>query len=537
MPTSEGKKLCRNLWDQIPAVTYIQRLREDARANYVSPLFEEMLVSPLIEEVFGFTSAEWLSDPGLWFRQIHSDDRERVAAELCARGDRAGVFQLEYRLLARNGHAVWVCDKGVVFRDEVGKSWFAEGILWDISRRKRAELTLQRNEAKFRFIFEKLAVGTALVDMQGRIMESNQALHEMLGYSPMELSRRILAELAHPDDAMAGTHLYRELVTGQSDHYRVEKRFMRKDGGLIWAHLNVSLVQGAEGDPQFTIQMLEDITERKRLESQFLQSQKMETVGRLAGEITHDLNNLLTIVRGYSDLSLAALKEDDPVIGNIEEIKRATERASELTHQLLAVSCRQILDMKVLNLNTLVRNLEKMLRRVLGEGIELNTLLAEDLGTVKGDVGRIEQMILNLVVNAKDAMPTGGKLVIETANVELDAAYARSHVGVIPGRYVKIAVGDTGYGMTSDVMEKIFEPFFTTKEKGKGTGLGLSTVSGLVNQSGGHIWVYSEPGQGTTFKIHLPRVDNELDDLSSPEETRPLPQGHETVLLVEMSRR
>ncbi len=260
----------------------------------------------------------------------------------------------------------------------------------------------------------------------------------------------------------------------------------------------------------------------------------MEAIGRLAGGIAHDFNNLLTVIKGYSQLSLLGFKEGDPLRGNLEEIKNAADKAADLTHQLLAFSRRQILELRVLDLNTLLQNLDKMLRRVIGEDIELVTILAEDLGRVKIDPGQIEQMIMNLAVNARDAMPYGGKLTIETANQELDEEYARVHVAVTPDRYVMLSVSDTGIGMTPEVRERVFEPFFTTKEKGKGTGLGLSTVYGIVKQSGGNIWVYSELGKGTTFKIYLPRVDEPLEERRVGREVKEgLPRGNETILLVE----
>jgi CheY-like chemotaxis protein/two-component sensor histidine kinase len=269
------------------------------------------------------------------------------------------------------------------------------------------------------------------------------------------------------------------------------------------------------------------------LQEQLRQAQKMEAVGQLAGGIAHDFNNLLTVIKGYGQLSLLQLKENDPLWGNIQEIEKATERAVHLTRQLLAFSRRQILDLKVLDLNTLLKDLDKMLRRIIGEDIELVILLDGNLGRVKIDPGQIEQVILNLAVNARDAMPSGGKLTIETANVVLDEEYANTHVGVIPGHYVRLSVTDTGLGMSQEVKEKAFEPFFTTKDKGKGTGLGLSTVYGIVRQIGGNVWVYSEPEYGTTFKIYLPRVEEELDTPHGRDETDSLPRGSETVLLVE----
>jgi signal transduction histidine kinase len=257
-----------------------------------------------------------------------------------------------------------------------------------------------------------------------------------------------------------------------------------------------------------------DITERKRREEEMAalqedlrRSQKMEAIRRLAGGIAHDFNNVLTVIKGYSQLSLMDLGKENPLRGSIEEIQRASERASNLTRQMLLLTRRQDTEMKVLDLNHILLTLEKMLHRIIGEDVELITKLTEGLGRVRIDDGQIEQVIMNLSLNARDSMPNGGKLLIETANVMLDQEHARNHFAVKPGPHVMLSVTDTGCGMTPEVKERIFEPFFTTKEKGKGTGLGLSTVYGIVKQSEGNILVYSEPGRGTTFKIYLPRVD------------------------------
>jgi signal transduction histidine kinase len=272
----------------------------------------------------------------------------------------------------------------------------------------------------------------------------------------------------------------------------------------------------------------------RSLELQLIQSQKMEAVGRLAGGIAHDFNNILTAIGGYTDLLLADLPADDPRRRDLEEIHQAAQRAASLTQQLLAFSRRQVMQPKVIDLNQLVANIEKMLRRLIGEDILFATALHPRTGNVRADPGQIEQVIVNLAVNARDAMPSGGRLTIETRNVELDEFYAADHPGVTPGRYVMLAVTDTGIGMTEETKAHIFEPFFTTKARGKGTGLGLATVYGIVQQTGGHIWPYSEPGKGTTMRVYLPRVEEPADPLEKTGEISPQDlRGTETILLVE----
>jgi len=271
----------------------------------------------------------------------------------------------------------------------------------------------------------------------------------------------------------------------------------------------------------------------RNTENQLVQSQKLEAVGRLAGGISHDFNNLLTVILGYTDISKRTLKEGDPLLRNLEEIGKASERAASLTRQLLAFSRKQVMQPKVFDLNTVVSDLKKMLRRMIGEDIELRVISEADLGNIKADPVQLEQVIMNLVVNARDAMPRGGKLSIETSNVYLDESYAREHVSVDPGEYVMLAISDTGCGMNEETRQRIFEPFFTTKESGKGTGLGLSMVYGIVKQSGGNIWVYSEEGRGTTFKIYFPRVTAEAEEYRRVGDTFEMPKGSETILLVE----
>jgi len=314
---------------------------------------------------------------------------------------------------------------------------------------------------------------------------------------------------------------------------RSRKPYAYTDKDVRLAERIGSQIAGAIANAQLYAERIQAEKERAALEEQLRQSQKMEAIGQLAGGIAHDFNNLLTVISGYSEFSLRELQGDSDLRENLEEIKKAARRASDLTRQLLAFSRRQILEMEVLDLNTVLGDLDKMLCRMIGEHIELVTTFSENLGRIKTDRGQIEQVIMNLAINARDAMPSGGKIIIGTTNVELDEDYAHKHTAVKPGRYVMLSVSDTGVGMTPEVRDRIFEPFFTTKEKGKGTGLGLSTVYGIVKQSGGNIWVYSEPGHGTTFKIYLPIMDEPFEEAVERKVSKELPGGSETVLIVE----
>jgi len=514
----------QTLIEQIPAVTYVIALEGFVNRLYTSPQFKTML---------GFPPDDWRTESDLWVQRLHPDDRQHVLNTVYNSYKNQKPFCLEYRLVAQNNHIVWVRDEAAVVCDESGNPCVIQGVMVDISNRLQAMESLRKNEKRFRTIFERTAVGIALVDMEGRLMECNPALQEMLGYRKEELLTKNFSEFIHTDDRSIDVDLYKKLLSETHYHYQVEKRYFRKDAGVVWGRVNVSLVRDAGGKPQYTIHMVENINEWRRLETQLLQSQKMETVGHLAGGIAHDFNNLLTVIKGYTQLSLIEIGENHPLRKDIEEIKNAAERAENLTHQLLAFSRRQIMEMKVLDLNAVIRNLEKMLRRVIGEDIEMSIILAEGLGRVKIDPHQIEQVILNLAVNARDAMLEGGRLTLETSEVELEEGGPGTHILMTPGRYVMLSLSDTGSGMTPEVKERIFEPFFTTKGEGKGTGLGLSTVYGIIKQSGGYIWVYSERGQGTTFKIYLPRVDEEVDELPHQKSTGPLPKGNETILLVE----
>jgi PAS domain S-box-containing protein len=401
---------------------------------------------------------------------------------------------------------------------------------------------LRDSEERFRAMFESAAIGTGVLDLEGRIVTSNRALEEMLGFTKDELESQTAVELTHPDDRSRELELFSALAEGKREEYRLEKRCLAKGDEVVWGHHTVSLVRDGFSKPKFAIAMLEDITPRRqaeearmRLESQLRQAQKMEAVGQLAGGVAHDFNNLLTAIRGYSEFALNRLGGGDPAVRkDIEQIAKSADRASSLTRQLLAFSRKQLLQPRILQLNDVVGEVDKMLRRLIGEDIEVVTVFGRALGRVKADPGQIEQVLVNLVVNARDAMPDGGQLTIETTNVDVDEAYAAAHEGLSPGHYVMLGVYDTGHGIDAQTKSRLFEPFFTTKEPGKGTGLGLATVYGIVKQSEGHVVVESEPGKGAAFKVFLHRLEagaDEIEHVLHIAEERP--RGSETVLLVE----
>jgi PAS domain S-box-containing protein len=425
--------------------------------------------------------------------------------------------------------------------NEAGDVYSVLGISRDITEHRRAEEALIKSQNKYMDLYENANDMIFTLDLLGNFTSINRAAYASFGYRVEELLGKGLQDVLTPESFEYAMTTLQRAVAEKSDLMGIqpwEFEGLKKDGTKVLLEVRARLIL-EDGNVMGVQAIARDITERKQseeekafLQEQLRQSQKMEAIGRLAGGIAHDFNNLLTIIGGYSALSFLELKEEDPLKGNIRAVQKATERAANLTRQLLAFSRRQPMEMKVLDLNATLRDMDKMLRRVIGEDIKLVTHLAEDLGRTKTDPGQIEQVIMNLVVNARDAMPEGGRLTIETANVELDEAYVRGHVGVKPGRYLMLSVSDTGAGMTQEVKERVFEPFFTTKVTGKGTGLGLSTVYGIVKQSGGNIWVYGEPEKGAAFKIYLPRVD-EPTEVFKEKLVKDLPRGSETVLLVE----
>ena len=403
----------------------------------------------------------------------------------------------------------------------------------DITERKLAEEALRESEERFRATFEQAAVGIAHVGLDGRWLRVNQKLCDVVGYSREELLDQSFTDFTYPDTLEANIEYINQLVAGQIENYTLEKRYIHKEGTLIWANVTVSLLRSPSDEPKYLISVIEDITQRKRLETQLRQSQKLEAIGRLAGGIAHDFNNILTIIIGNSELALLSLAEDNPLYADINQIGQVAERAAALTRQLLAFSRQQVLQPAPLNLNTVVINIETLLHRLIGEHIELVTLLEPELGQVQADPSQIEQVILNLAVNARDVMPRGGKLTIETTNIKLDRNDLGYEANSEPGLYVMLAIHDTGPGIPPEIQAHIFEPFFTTKEVGQGTGLGLATVHGIIEQSGGFIKVDSALEQGTVFKIFLPAIPQASQISLTEPAALPPSGGVETILLVE----
>jgi PAS domain S-box-containing protein len=397
----------------------------------------------------------------------------------------------------------------------------------------RIRRQLVEREELFRLISENAADMIALVDSGGHRLYNSPAYAKILGYTVEELQNTPPTEQVHPDDRKLIEEAAQDAFRGGVGR-RIEYRMRHKDGTWRVLESTASPVVNAAGEVEKLVIVNRDITARKRLEEQFRQAQKMEAVGQLSGGIAHDFNNLLGVIIGYGEILQEGLPSEHPLRHSADEILSAGRRAASLTRQLLAFSRQQVLDPRVLVLNTVVSDMESMLRRLIGENIDLTSSLDPELGAIKADPGQLEQVIMNLAVNARDAMPQGGKLIIETANTEMDESFVKRYpYPVQPGPYVRLTVSDTGCGMDAKTRARIFEPFFTTKEKGQGTGLGLSMVYGVVKQSDGYIDVYSEPGMGTTFKIYLPRVDEAVAPGKAEPVSSTALRGTGTVLLVE----
>jgi two-component system, cell cycle sensor histidine kinase and response regulator CckA len=512
----------RTLVENIPLVVYI-----DALDNVSSNLY----TNPQCIDLLGYTPEEWYADAELFAKVLHPNDRARVLAEHVHANRTATALQTEYRFLARDGRVVWVRDDSVVVRDDADRPLFRQGFLLDLTEKKRRDEALALSEEQFRSAFDHAPIGMALVSREGRWLRVNEALCDIVGYSEQELLERNFQEITHPDDLDADVAHVRRLLAGEVRCYEIEKRYLHRDGRLVWVLLSVSLVRDAQGGPLHFISQIQDVTERRQLEAQLRQSQKMEAVGRLAGGVAHDFNNLLTAISGYSELILERHSPSDRDHRNAEQIRRSAERAAQLTAQLLAFSRRQVLQPQMFCFDDAVAGIGDLLRRLIGEHVAIRRDLGAGRACVKADRTQIEQVVVNLAVNARDAMPGGGRLSIATSVVSVPVP-AWPETELEPGPYVVLEVSDTGHGMDARTRTQVFEPFFTTKPVGEGTGLGLATVYGTVKQSGGDVTVASVLGRGTTFRVLLPLADAPAEP--TPETTaNAAPDGTETILLAE----
>lgn len=481
------------------------------------------------QTVLGYSPEELRGASSL--AEIHPDDREQV--ERAAEESRAtGVGQtLQYRFRHKNGTWRVLESTASVIRNAKGRPEKFVIVNRDITERKMALEALRLADADFRSVVENAPYGIYVTNSEGQLARVNPALQKILGYEDSAELLNANLELQIFRSSLEYRRLF-ELLNAVDDFKDVEAEWKRKDGTPITVLCSGRRIARAE-QPVYFEMFVEDITEKRILERQLRMTSKMEAVGRLSGGIAHDFNNLLGVIIGYSQVLKRALGPQNPLTEHAEEIEKAGDRAAALTRQLLAFSRQQILTPTVLNLNDLVLDMQKMLPRLIREDITVSIDLDERLSSVRADRNQIEQVILNLAVNARDAMPEGGRLQIDTKNVSLDALYARSHPGARPGDYVCLSVTDSGSGIDSETLVHIFEPFFTTKELGKGTGLGLATVYGIVKQSGGYVWVDSETGKGAAFQVFLPRVSEVVDLPAARPYLNENLRGSETILLVE----
>jgi PAS domain S-box-containing protein len=485
--------------------------------------------SPSIERVLGYAPHE-LTGTSIWRLVNKQDACAALAAYTRSANTSAPSPLVEVRVRRKNGTCCIV--------EAIGKSLVSDPVVAgvvinarDITERKQAQQRLYEANERLRAVIEGSPLAIYVTDAQGRVQSWNKGAERLFGWTEADVIGRP-APLAGPGPDQGLTEWLDKALRGEV-LVQAEAVRLRKDGSSVDVNVWTALLRDEGGELHGIVAMVADITERKRLEEQFRHAQKMEAVGRLAGGVAHDFNNLLTVITGYGQLALNRVSSDSPLAADLREVLGAADRAASLTKQLLSFSRRQVFEPSVIDLNALVNDMHRMLHRIIGEDIELILRLSPGLQPVRADRGQIELVLLNLAVNARDAMPEGGQLVIETANTHLGEGGQRNRMMQMSGPCVVLSVTDTGVGMDPKVRAKIFEPFFTTKETGKGTGLGLSTSYGIIRQHGGDIWVYSEPGQGSTFKIYLPVADEITRPVTSTPSQTITKGGPETILVVE----
>ncbi len=472
------------------------------------------------------------------FDLIAPEDRQRSIANARKILEEGGVRAeyAEYKVLGMDGGTFPAEMNVSLIRDAEGKPEAFIGVVRDITGRREAEEVIRQSEENLATTLDSIGDAVIATDEDGKVVRMNPVAETLTGWKTNEAAGRDLAEIfrvVDEDGELLESPVDGVIREGKVVELAEYTELVSLDGTERQITHSAAPIRGRDGGINGVVLVFRDVTESYKLQKQLQQSQKMEAIGQLAGGIAHDFNNLLTVIQGNADLGLMKTESDSPLRKEFEEIRKTARRAAELTHQILAYSRRLILSPKIIDLNDVIASMDSMLRRIIGEDVILRTVGGEGLWNVKADPTQLEQVIVNLAVNGRDAMPKGGKLTIETANVELDESYAKTHPVSIAGPYVMLSVSDTGCGMSEEVKKNIFEPFYTTKIEGRGTGLGLSTVYGIVKQSGGYIFVYSELGKGTCFKVYMPRVMGEAEEIATEEAQDQRLEGSETILVVE----
>ena len=521
-----NEALYRSLIERVPGIVYMSQFGPNARWHYVSPQIQEFL---------GYTAEEWLADSSLWLQHVHPDDRELVLAEEQRLHKTGTAFLAEYRMVARDGRVIWFRDESMIIRPEGSNTPVLYGILFDISERKATESALRESEERLRLALEAAHLGMWEWDPETDALFWDDRHCSLFGLDPKRAPATAAKylELVHPEDREWVLHAVREALRSD-ESYGAEYRVRWPDGKEHWlASAGRVLQRDANSKARRMRGITYDVTDRRGLEEHLRRAQKMEAIGQLAGGVAHDFNNLLMVIRGHVELLLNRPGVDSSVARNAEAIQKASDRAAGITQQLLAFSRKQVLQARVIELRSVVKEVANLLRRLLGPMVEFKLQLPPEPLWVRADESQLEQVVLNLAINARDAMPQGGVVTAIFDRVAAESYAVRRRMGMPEIDYVRMRVIDTGTGMDAATQARIFEPFFTTKEFGKGTGLGLATVYGVVKQSDGWIWVDSALGEGTTFEIFLPAVNEPEAEIAKTETKAKQAGGSETILVVD----
>jgi two-component system cell cycle sensor histidine kinase/response regulator CckA len=541
MAFSDGSLLIPPL--QAPLTSLVESARPDGEAQFRELMVHlqqvfwtsdasdsaVLYVSPAYERIWGRTCQSLYDNSQTFLDAVHPEDRERMAGTLARKHETQGYDQ-EFRILRPDGEMRWIWARCYPVRASQGGTIRFAAIADDITKRKATE----QEQSRLAAITEYSGDVVVSVTVDGNIIAWNLGAERQYGYTAEEVLGRPLSMLFPSDHYQEYRQIMKMVRNGEpvASHDTVRRR---KDGTLIQMSVAIIPIEARDGEVVGASKVSHDISRIKKLEAQCIEAQKMEAVGQLAGGVAHDFNNILFVILGHSDLLMEELGPDHPAHKDARAIHQAAERAAGVTRQLLVFSRKQTVQAVALDLNEVVEGLDKMLRQLIDENIELTVVLGRHLGRVKADAGYVGQVLMNLVINARDAMPGGGTLAVTTSDVIVDEHYASAHPGVTPGKYVMLSVRDSGAGMTGAVQERLFEPLFTTKPKGRGTGLGLATCQTIVKQSSGHIRVCSEVGKGSTFDVYFPQLDHQRLDAAvvNPIQSGSLPRGTEALLLVE----